>query len=82
MATTAAPELVSIDPVTLEPVGSVPRTEPGAVCELVAAAAVAQRGWADETPEERARVVGLAGRVVRARARGELVHVARRSLGR
>ena len=42
MATTAAPELVSVNPATLEPVGSVRRTEPDELPGIVAASRAAQ----------------------------------------
>jgi succinate-semialdehyde dehydrogenase/glutarate-semialdehyde dehydrogenase len=68
MATTSAPELVSVNPATLEPVGSVARTDPDDVAAVVAAAADAQRRWHALGVAERAQVLREAGRVVRARA--------------
>lgn len=65
---TALRELVSLNPATLEPVGSVRATEPAEVPALVAAAAGAQRAWAETPLEQRARLLGEAGRVLRARA--------------
>jgi acyl-CoA reductase-like NAD-dependent aldehyde dehydrogenase len=65
MATTAAPELISVNPATLEPVGSVRRTEPSEVPGVVAAARAAQERWAAVSPAERARVLRDAARVVR-----------------
>ncbi len=46
-------ELGSVNPATLELVGSVPVTEPGAVADLVAAAAAAQEAWGASPFEER-----------------------------
>jgi acyl-CoA reductase-like NAD-dependent aldehyde dehydrogenase len=68
MAATAASELVSVNPATLEPVGSVQATEPGEVAGLVREAAAAQRAWREAGPDGRARVLREAGRVLRARA--------------
>jgi succinate-semialdehyde dehydrogenase/glutarate-semialdehyde dehydrogenase len=69
MATTAAPdELVSVNPATLEAVGSLPRTDPGAIPAVVAAAGTAQERWWEMGPAVRARVLGEAARVVRAHA--------------
>jgi acyl-CoA reductase-like NAD-dependent aldehyde dehydrogenase len=69
MATTAASgDLVSVNPATLEQVGSVRRTEPAEVAGLVTEAAAAQRAWWAAGPQRRARVLGEAGRVLRARA--------------
>ncbi len=68
MATAAASEIVSVNPATLEPVGSVRATEPDEVGLLVAAAAAAQREWWVAGHDGRARVLREAGRVLRARA--------------
>jgi succinate-semialdehyde dehydrogenase/glutarate-semialdehyde dehydrogenase len=68
MAMTAAPELVSVNPATLEPVGSVRRTEPGELPALVAAARSAQQHWWAIGADARAAVLREAARVVRARA--------------
>ena len=68
MATISAPELVSVNPATLEPVGSVPRTDPDDVPAIVAAAAAAQAQWRELTPAARANVLREAGRLVRAHA--------------
>jgi len=66
MATTAATDdLVSVNPATLEPVGSVRRTEPGSIASVVAAARAAQEGWRAAGREQRARVLREAARVVR-----------------
>jgi acyl-CoA reductase-like NAD-dependent aldehyde dehydrogenase len=65
MATTAAPELVSVNPATLEPVGSVRRTEPDELPRIVAASRNAQRSWWALEPAERAKVLREAARVVR-----------------
>jgi acyl-CoA reductase-like NAD-dependent aldehyde dehydrogenase len=68
MATLDATELVSVNPATLEPVGSVRRTEPAEVAELVAHAAEAQRAWAALHVRARSRVLRAAGEVLRERA--------------
>jgi acyl-CoA reductase-like NAD-dependent aldehyde dehydrogenase len=67
MATTAA-QLVSVNPATLEPVGSVRRTEPDELPRIVAASRNAQRSWWALEPAERAKVLREAARVVRAHA--------------
>jgi acyl-CoA reductase-like NAD-dependent aldehyde dehydrogenase len=72
MATTTAAELVSVNPATLEPVGSVGRTGPDEVPQLVAAVRAAQERWRELGVDARSRVLAEAGRVVRRRA-GELV---------
>ena len=69
MATTAAPELVSVNPATLEPVGSVRRTDPDELPGIVAASRAAQ------APLVGARAAGARERSARdgtrpARARG------------
>ena len=68
MATLDATELVSVNPATLEPVGSVRRTEPAEVAELVARAADAQRVWAALDARARARVLRAAAAVLRERS--------------
>jgi acyl-CoA reductase-like NAD-dependent aldehyde dehydrogenase len=68
MATTATPELVSVNPATLLPVGSVRRTDPADVPQLVAAARAAQEQWARLGAEGRSRVLAQVGQVVRAHA--------------
>ena len=50
-------ELVSLDPATLEEVGRVPLTEPGALPGIVAEARVAQQLWARQPFEARSRVL-------------------------
>ena len=68
MATTATPELVSVNPATLEPVGSVVPTDPAAVPALIAAARRAQERWRGMGPKGRSEVLADAARIVRARA--------------
>ena len=68
MATIAASELVSVNPATLEPVGSVRRTDPHDLPGIVAASHAAQRRWWALEPQARARVLREAARVVRAHA--------------
>ena len=63
-----ARELHVSNPETLEPVGSVVQTEPGAVQELVAESALAQERFAAARAEDRARMLGRLRRVVLARA--------------
>lgn len=65
---TALRELVSVNPATLEPVGSVRATEPAEVAALVAAAAEAQRLWGDTSLAQRAQALREAARVLQARA--------------
>jgi len=67
MATTEIPELVSVNPATLQPVGAVPRTDPDDVPGLVAAARAAHEQWSLLGAEARSRVLSQVGRVVRAR---------------
>jgi acyl-CoA reductase-like NAD-dependent aldehyde dehydrogenase len=50
-------ELVSIDPATLDEVGRVPVTEIAALGEIVSEARLAQRAWAGEPLEARARLL-------------------------
>ena len=57
-------ELRSLNPATLEVVGSVPVTEPSAVEEIVARAAEAQARWAEQTLDARRRLVLDAARVL------------------
>src|ERR687883_1784409 len=57
-------ELRSLNPATLEVVGSVPVTEPGAVEQVVARAAEAQARWAEETLDSRRRLVLDAARAL------------------
>ena len=68
MATTAAPELVSVNPATLEPVGSVRRTDPEELRGIVAASRAAQERWWALGSAARAKVLRETARVVRARA--------------
>src|SRR6266550_2740 len=68
MVATVTRELVSVNPATLEPVGSVWRTEPGELPGIVASARVAQERWWTLGPAARARVVREAARVVLAHA--------------
>jgi acyl-CoA reductase-like NAD-dependent aldehyde dehydrogenase len=68
VAVTTNPELVSVNPATLKPVGTVLRTEPDDIPTLVAAARAAQEQWSALGPVARARVLGDAARVVRAHA--------------
>jgi acyl-CoA reductase-like NAD-dependent aldehyde dehydrogenase len=50
-------ELVSVDPATLDEVGRVPVTETAALGEIVSEARLAQRAWAGEPLEARARLL-------------------------
>ncbi|HZR96918.1 MAG TPA: aldehyde dehydrogenase family protein [Gaiellaceae bacterium] len=68
MATTAAPELVSVNPATLELVGSVRRTDPAEVAHAVAGARRAQERWRAVPLRDRAAVLREAARVLRRRA--------------
>jgi acyl-CoA reductase-like NAD-dependent aldehyde dehydrogenase len=68
MATTAAPELVSVNPATLEPVGSVRRTDPGEVPAIIASARAGQDRWHAAGAGVRAGVLREAGRILRMRA--------------
>jgi succinate-semialdehyde dehydrogenase/glutarate-semialdehyde dehydrogenase len=68
MVTTVSRELVSVNPATLEPVGSVRRTEPGELPALVASARAAQERWWALGAAGRARVLREAARVVRIHA--------------
>ncbi|MGZ4354881.1 MAG: aldehyde dehydrogenase family protein, partial [Gaiellaceae bacterium] len=64
MATTASRTLQVVNPATLEPVGSVPVTDPSAVQEVVAEARLAQARWAESAHEERAALLGRVANVV------------------
>jgi acyl-CoA reductase-like NAD-dependent aldehyde dehydrogenase len=68
MATTAAPELVSVSPATLEPVGAVRRTDPDELPRLIEDARRAQARWWDAGAASRAAVLRETARVVRAHA--------------
>lgn len=68
MATTTEAELVSVNPATLEPVGSVRRTSPAELPRIVAAAGAAREQWSAASPGARAAVLRAAARVVRAHA--------------
>lgn len=68
MAVTANPELVSVNPATLEPVGTVRRTDPHDVSRLVAAARAAQEQWSALAPPARVHVLENVAGVVRAHA--------------
>jgi succinate-semialdehyde dehydrogenase/glutarate-semialdehyde dehydrogenase len=68
MATTEAPELVSVNPATLEQVGAVRRTDPGELPRVVAAAHAAQEQWRAAGASARAEVLRAAARAVRAHA--------------
>lgn len=64
MATTAPRVLQVVNPATLEPVGTVPATEPAAVQEAVAEARLAQARFAETTHPERAALLGRVADVV------------------
>jgi succinate-semialdehyde dehydrogenase/glutarate-semialdehyde dehydrogenase len=68
MATAAATEIVSVNPATLEAVGSVRRTEPGELNERIAAARAAHERWRAVSLGERARTFRDVARVVREHA--------------
>src|SRR5436309_11943634 len=68
MASTAAPELVSVNPATLAPVGSVRRTDADELEGIVSGVRAAQEPWRAIGPAERARVLAAAARVLRAHA--------------
>jgi acyl-CoA reductase-like NAD-dependent aldehyde dehydrogenase len=68
MATTEVPELVSVNPATLERVGSVRRTNPADVPQVVAVARAAQEQWSRLDLAARSRVLAQAARVVHAHA--------------
>jgi acyl-CoA reductase-like NAD-dependent aldehyde dehydrogenase len=54
---TTTTELVSINPATNEPAGSVPITPVDAIPTIVERAAIAQKDWAKKTIEERAEIL-------------------------
>jgi acyl-CoA reductase-like NAD-dependent aldehyde dehydrogenase len=81
MAALDESEIVSLSPTTLEPVGSVRRTETAEVPDLVERAAATQPGWAQRGAVGRARVLAEAARVLRARA-DELVSVVSAETGK
>lgn len=64
MATTVPRLLQVVSPATLEPVGSVPATDPAAVQEVVAEARLAQARWAESAHDERAALLGRVANVV------------------
>ncbi len=64
MAATAPGVLTVVNPATLEPVGSVPATDPAAVQEAVAEARLAQERWAGSSHAERAALLGRVATVV------------------
>ena len=66
--TTSASELVSINPATLEAVGSVSRTEPAEVHDAVERSRAVQARWASIDPGSRAAVLRRAAVVVREHA--------------
>jgi acyl-CoA reductase-like NAD-dependent aldehyde dehydrogenase len=68
MATTSAPELVSVNPATLEPVGAVSRTDPDDLPVVLDAARAAQQRWAANDLLARARAFRALARVVREHA--------------
>src|SRR5689334_15479678 len=68
MATAASTEIVSVNPATLEAVGSVRRTEPDELNERVAAARAAHERWRALPLGERAHVFRDVARVVRKHA--------------
>jgi acyl-CoA reductase-like NAD-dependent aldehyde dehydrogenase len=70
MATTASAELVSVNPATLSPVGSVRRTELDEVPGAVAAARAAHERWRATALRERASTMRAVARVVRRHADG------------
>ena len=70
MATSTAPNLVSTNPSTHEPVGSVRRTHPGEVPQLVAVARSAQERWRALELDARGKVMRAAARVIRTHADG------------
>jgi succinate-semialdehyde dehydrogenase/glutarate-semialdehyde dehydrogenase len=68
VTTTSASELVSVNPATLKPVGSVRRTEPSEVRDAVERARTVQHGWARLDADARAAVLRRAATVVREHA--------------
>ncbi len=67
-ATSVSARLVSVNPATLEPVGSVPVTPPEALPGIVAAARHAQESWGRSAPRERSRLLRGVRRVLLAAA--------------
>jgi acyl-CoA reductase-like NAD-dependent aldehyde dehydrogenase len=68
MATAISTELVSVNPATLEPVGSVRRTAPDQVAAAVGVARAAQTRWRAVPLRDRAATLRDVGRLVRAHA--------------
>jgi acyl-CoA reductase-like NAD-dependent aldehyde dehydrogenase len=68
MAVTASGELRVVNPATLEVVGSVASTHPGAVQGLVGEAALAQERWGEASLEERRALIVRVGESVLDRA--------------
>jgi acyl-CoA reductase-like NAD-dependent aldehyde dehydrogenase len=68
MASIATFELVSVNPATLQAVGSVLRTDPNDVSRLVTTARAAHEQWRGMGAEGRSRVLAEAGRLVRVHA--------------
>ena len=68
MARTQAGELRSVDPATLEELGSVPVSAPEEVAEAVAEARVAAERWAQSSFAERRALLGAVAQEVLARA--------------
>ena len=68
MAVAAGGRIDVVSPATLEQVGSVAATEPAAVQELVAEAALAQRAFAETTPDDRLAILSRVRERVLARA--------------
>jgi len=68
MAVAASGVLRVVNPETLEVVGSVPRTDPAHVQELVAEASYVQEGWAEATLADRRALLVRVGEVVLDRA--------------
>jgi acyl-CoA reductase-like NAD-dependent aldehyde dehydrogenase len=68
VAVIASDELVSVNPASLEPVGSVRRTAPDDIARIVALSRAAQERWRNVGLRERADVLREAGRLVRVHA--------------
>jgi succinate-semialdehyde dehydrogenase / glutarate-semialdehyde dehydrogenase len=68
VATTESPELVSVNPATLQPVGSMRRTAPEAVADVVASVRAAQERWRALDRREHAETLRRTARVLRAHA--------------
>lgn len=77
----AAGELRSVDPATLDEVGSVPVTPPDRVPAVVEQAAAAQEGWAAESAGRRARSLRALGELLVSEA-GELAAIVTRETGK